>query len=112
MDKLITYSMDSIAHVDTGFKRYLHRKINWNNRLNIITGARGVGKTTLMLQHIRENLSSKPEEVLYINMDDLYFSNHSLVEFTGDFVKRGGRHLFIDEIHKYPQWSREIKNIY
>ncbi len=112
MDKLITYSIDSIARVDIGFKRYLHRKINWNNRLNIITGARGVGKTTLMLQHIRENLSSRPEEVLYINMDDLYFSNHSLVEFTGEFVKRGGRHLFIDEIHKYPQWSSEIKNIY
>jgi predicted AAA+ superfamily ATPase len=90
----------------------MHKKINWNNRLIGITGARGVGKTTLLLQYIRENLAEFPNEVIYVNMDDLYFSRNTIVDFAGEFVKRGGKYLFIDEVHKYRNWSQEIKNSY
>lgn len=112
MDKLFHYSASRIDKISTEFKRYLWTHINWNNRLNIITGARGVGKTTLLLQYIKENLFHTPDEVIFINLDDLYFSKNSLVDFTDEFVKRGGKHLFIDEVHKYPNWSQELKNIY
>lgn len=112
MDKLIEYSRLRINSVDTDFKRYLWKDINWNNRLVAITGARGIGKTTLLLQYIKENLAQKPDEVIYVNMDDLYFSKNTLVDFADAFVKRGGKYLFLDEIHKYPKWSQEIKNIY
>ncbi|MFP4065768.1 MAG: ATP-binding protein [Bacteroidales bacterium] len=112
MDKLTEYSASRIHQVDPGFKRYLWEKINWNNRLIAITGARGVGKTTLLLQHIREHLYHDPDEVLFVSMDDLFFTKTGLVEFADAFVKRGGKYLFLDEIHKYPNWSREVKNAY
>ncbi len=112
MEKLFQFSASRIAAVDTSFKRYLWNKINWNNRLIAITGARGVGKTTLLLQYIRENLNKTPDEVIYANLDDLYFSKNTLVSFADEFVKKGGKYLFLDEIHKYKNWSQEIKNIY
>src|SRR4030042_5645983 len=83
-----------------------------NKLLMVVTGARGVGKTTLLLQYIRENLNDKPDEVIYANIDDLYFSKIMLVDFADEFSKRGGKYLFLDEIHKYKNWSQEIKNIY
>ena len=112
MEILFQYSASRINSVDTSFKRYLWDKINWNNRLIAITGARGVGKTTLLLQYIRENLNDKPDQVIYVSVDDLYFSKNSLVDFADEFIKRGGKFLFLDEIHKYKNWSQEIKNIY
>lgn len=112
MDKLFEYSQLRVNSVNTSFKRYLWDKINWRNRLIAITGARGIGKTTLLLQYIKENLGQKPEEVIYVSLDDLYFSKNTLIDFADAFVKRGGKHLFLDEIHKYPNWSQEIKNIY
>ncbi|MCU0370172.1 MAG: AAA family ATPase [Bacteroidales bacterium] len=112
MDKLFQFSANRIDTVPTGFRRYLWSKINWKNRLIALTGARGVGKTTLLLQYIRENLNYSSGEVIYVSMDDLYFSKNSLVDFAGEFVKRGGKHLFIDEIHKYLNWSQEIKSTY
>ena len=112
MDKLFDYSASRIQKVDLGFKRYLWDRINWDNRLIAITGARGVGKTTLLLQHIREHLNHNPDEVLFASTDDLFFTKTSIVEFADAFVKRGGKYLFLDEIHKYPSWSREIKNVY
>jgi hypothetical protein len=112
MESLFQYSASRINSVDTSFKRYLWDKINWNNRLIAITGARGVGKTTLLLQYIRENLNDKPDQVIYVSVDDLYFSKNSLVDFADEFIKRGGKFLFLDEIHKYKNWSQEIKNIY
>ena len=75
-----------------------------------IVGPRGVGKTTLILQHIKENHSVS--DTLYVSMDDLYFANHSLLDTADEFYKDGGKFLFIDEIHKYPEWSRTLKNIY
>jgi len=112
MEKLFQFSASRINSVDINFKRYLWSKVNWRSRLIAITGARGVGKTTLLLQYIRENLNEKPDEVIYVNMDDLYFSRNTLVDFADAFVKKGGRYLFLDEVHKYKNWSQEIKNIY
>ena len=112
MDRLFQYSASRINSVDTSFKRYLWDEINWNNRLIVITGARGTGKTTFLLQYIRENLNETPNQVIYLNMDDLYFSKNSLIDFADEFGKRGGKYLFLDEIHKYKTWSQELKNIY
>lgn len=112
MEKLFQFSALRINAIDTSFKRYLWTKINWDNRLIAITGARGVGKTTLLLQYIKENLNELPDEVIYANMDDLYFAKNTLVDFADEFVKKGGKYLFLDEIHKYKNWSQEIKNIY
>lgn len=93
-----------------GFKRYLYPTINWDNRMFGIVGARGVGKTSLVLQHIKE--SHNISDTLYVSMDDLYFANHTLHETADEFHKDGGKYLFIDEIHKYPEWSRTLKNMY
>lgn len=112
MEKLFQFSASRIRSVDISFKRYMLKKINWDNRLIGITGARGVGKTTMLLQYIKENLADVPDEVIYVNMDDLYFSKNTLVDFVDEFVKRGGKYLFIDEVHKYKKWSQEIKNSY
>lgn len=112
MEKLFQFSATRIRLVDLTFKRYMFNRINWDNRLIGITGARGVGKTTLLLQYIKENLADVPAEVIYVNMDDLYFSKNTIVDFADEFAKRGGKHLFIDEVHKYKNWSQEIKNCY
>jgi len=93
-----------------GFKRYLYEKVSWDNRMIGIIGPRGVGKTTLILQHIKENLDTK--KALYVSADDMYFGENSLFDLADEFYKSAGEYLFIDEIHKYPEWSRELKNIY
>jgi hypothetical protein len=112
MEKLFQFSASRIRAVDLTFKRYMLSRINWDNRLIGITGACGVGKTTMLLQYIKENLADVPAEVIYVNMDDLYFSKNTIVGFADEFVKRGGKYLFIDEVHKYKNWSQEIKNSY
>ncbi len=94
----------------TEFKRYLYDKVSWNSRMIGIIGARGVGKTTMILQYIKENLDSKT--ALYVSADDMYFSENRLVDIADSFYKNAGKYLFIDEIHKYTDWSRELKNIY
>jgi len=112
MENLFQISTALVNSVDLKFKRYLWNGINWQNRLNVIVGARGTGKTTLMLQYIKENLMDKPDEVLYASLDDLYFAKTNLVNFAGEFVKRGGKYLFLDEVHKYKNWSQELKSSY
>ena len=100
------------------FKRSLYLKINWDSRLIEITGSRGVGKTTLMLQYIKLNYDSDDTSVLYFSADDPYFYSNSIVDTVDKFVKYGGRHIFIDEVHKYlpkhdnADWSGEMKAIY
>ncbi|HCY01331.1 MAG TPA: AAA family ATPase [Bacteroidales bacterium] len=94
----------------TDFKRYLYEKVSWDSRMIGIIGARGVGKTTMILQHIKENLNSK--KALYVSADDMYFGENKLLDLAEDFYKNAGEYLFIDEIHKYADWSRELKNIY
>lgn len=92
-------------------ERYLINKINWSNRLIAIKGARGSGKTTLLLQQIKFYLSEDAQP-LYASLDNLYFLENNLVDLAKEFVQQGGTHLFLDEVHKYPNWSREIKLIY
>ena len=101
---------DLLRKTTLDFKRYLFPTINWNSRMFGIVGPRGVGKTTLVLQHIKESHSAS--DTLYVSMDDFYFSNHSLLETADEFHKDGGRFLFIDEIHKYPEWSKTLKYLY
>lgn len=110
METLFQYSNQLIAQVDTAFKRYVYHNINWNNRLVGLIGPRGVGKTTLILQHIKTSLN--PQETLYVTSEDFYFAKNRLTDLANDFVKAGGKHLFIDEIHKYPDWSKELKLMY
>ena len=96
--------------VSDDFVRYLHDEIDWTAQLIAILGARGVGKTTMLLQHIKRFNSL--EDTLFVYADNIYFTKHTLFDLATDFYKVGGRHLFIDEIHKYKNWSQEIKNIY
>ena len=110
MENLIeTYRM-LLDRVGTGFVRYLHDQINWESRLVSILGARGVGKTTLILQHIK--LHDNPSQSLYVQADDFYFTQHRLFDLALAFYQQGGKKLYVDEIHKYRNWSVEIKNIY
>jgi len=99
-----------LQNTTTDFKRYLYEKISWDSRMVGIIGPRGVGKTTMILQYIKENLDNK--KALYVSADDMYFSENKLTELADDFYKNAGEYLFIDEIHKYNDWSRELKNIY
>lgn len=109
MEILLTKSAVKIARVPKGFKRYLFDKINYKQRLIAIRGARGVGKTTLLLQ-IADRF--KNEKVLYVALDDLFFTENTLYSLAEKFERLGGTFLLFDEVHKYPNWSREIKLIY
>lgn len=85
--------------------------INWNAPMLCIRGPRGVGKSTLLRQYIKQHFNSGSEEVLYCSLDWVYFSQHSILEVAANFYKRGGKLLVIDEVHKYDGWSREVKEI-
>ncbi len=111
MQSLYKYSKLRISNTTNSFVRYLYKEIEWGDRLIGITGARGTGKTTLMLQYIKNNYGNS-DDALYISMDNFYFTKHHLFNLAEDFYLNGGRYLFIDEVHKYPNWSIEIKNIY
>jgi uncharacterized protein len=111
MQNLYRYSSSLITDSDLRFKRYLFNQIDWNDRLIGITGARGIGKTTLLLQRIKQSFGTS-EEALYVSLDNFYFLKKSLFELAEEFSVNGGKFLFIDEVHRYPTWSSEIKNIY
>jgi len=100
-----------LSNVHLKHKRYLYDNILWDERSLLITGQRGVGKTTLMLQHLKEHYAQSPK-ALYVSVDNPYFKNISLYEFATEFEKYGGEVLYIDEIHKYNEWSTHIKSIY
>ena len=110
METLFATSRELISRVSTAFVRDKHDEIDWNSRLVAILGSRGTGKTTMILQHIR--LYDNTPQTLYVMADDFYFTAHRLVDLARQFMLQGGKHLYIDEIHKYPGWSTEIKNIY
>lgn len=110
MEALNTRFRILLQRTPTDFLRYLHHEVNWNNRLISIIGARGVGKTTMLLQRIK--LHDDPSTTLFITADDLYFSTHTIFDTAMSFYQNGGKRLYIDEIHKYKEWSRELKNIY
>jgi predicted AAA+ superfamily ATPase len=110
MERLIAQFRALIEKTDTRLVRYLHAKINWENRIIAILGARGVGKTTLLLQHIKLNCDI--QKALYVSADDFYFSSNTLFDLATQFQLNGGKYIFIDEIHKYANWSKEIKMMY
>jgi len=99
------------ARVPRTFKRFLFHEINWEARCFGIVGARGVGKTTMLLQYYVENFSS-PEECLYLSADHVLVVGYGLYRIAKEFFSFGGKGIIFDEIHKYPSWSRELKNIY
>lgn len=110
MEALRDKFLMKLYETSTGYVRQIHDRIAWNDRLVSIVGARGVGKSTVVLQHIK--LHEDVDTTLYVSADDLWFSQHTLVELAETFFKNGGKALYIDEIHKYKNWSQEIKNIY
>ena len=111
MEALLTKSINKINRFKPLFERYLYKKINWSNRLISIQGARGTGKTTLLL-HYGKELQQTKKSVVYVSMDDLYFLTNDLYGFAKTFEQQGGSYLLLDEVHKYPNWSRELKLIY
>ena len=109
MEELLTYYNTLVNRTKTDFHRYMYAEIDWEDHLIGLTGPRGVGKTTLVLQRIKETLNRNT--TLYVTAEDLYFSNHTLLALAKELADRGFTHFFIDEIHKYPNWSRELKLI-
>ena len=101
-----------LSTVPMEYVRDYMQRVNWSSRLIVIRGPKGVGKSTLMQQYIKQNFAAGDRHVLYCSADTNYFAAHSLLDLADNFVKLGGRWLFIDEVHKYPGWSREIKEIY
>lgn len=110
MERLYEFFNRKLKSTPTNFLRYKYERIKWNGRAFGIVGPRGVGKSTMILQHIKLNLDAA--DTLYVSADHIYFSEHSLVDLADYFVKMGGKHFFIDEIHKYDGWAREVKQIY
>jgi uncharacterized protein len=112
MDVLYNFHDNMVRQAGNEFYRFLYGRVNWDERMIAIRGPRGAGKTTMMLQRIRYDLQADPTTALYLSADHHWFYTHTLAETADDYVKSGGKWLFIDEVHKYPNWSREIKNIY
>ena len=110
MEKLYEFMLKQLDETRTEFVRYKYADIHWENRMLGLVGPRGVGKTTLFLQHIKKNHSLR--DTLYVTADHLYFSTHTLFDLAEDFNKNGGKYLFIDEVHKYANWSQELKLMY
>lgn len=112
METLFAKQDRLLDKMQTNLVRHLMLEINWDARLIAIRGARGVGKSTLMLQYIKMHYAQYSREVLYCTLDSIYFASHSLLDLADMFYKYGGRHLFLDEVHKYKRWSSEVKEIY
>ena len=111
IDYLYQVSNRKIAKVSLDYKRPLYHKINWDNRLIGIRGPKGVGKSTLLLQHIKEGFMDR-SKVLYVSLDNIWFSSNSLIDLVEYHYTHGGTHIFLDEVHRYKQWQDSIKNIY
>ena len=111
MEELIGYQQNLLVHTQGSFFRYLHNEVPWDQRMVAIKGLRGAGKTTLILQHIKY-FSEDADTSLYVTADHPWFYTHTLLDLADQWYKSGGRTLYIDEVHKYLNWSRELKNIY
>ena len=108
---LITVYHRKLAETSLNFKRSLYYSINWNVRMLGIKGEKGVGKTTLILQHIKETFDN-PDDALYVSMDNLWFKTHSIMDLVEHLYSKGVYFLFMDEIHKCPDWTSVLKNLY
>lgn len=112
MEILLQYHDQVLQGITNDYRRFLHDKIDWKDRMIGVKGPRGSGKTTLLLQHLKYDLGNDFKKALYITADHTWFYNNTLLETAMLWSQRGGRYLFIDEVHKYARWSRELKNIY
>lgn len=112
MEYLFEKFQQRLSYVPTTFVRSIMDDIHWDARLIGIKGARGVGKTTLLLQYIKLKLCNQLEQTLYLSLDTVWFTGQSLVDLIEEFVRKGGKYLFLDEVHKYPDWSRVLKSAY
>lgn len=110
MEQLFEFFKRKLQETPTDLVRYKYEEINWHGHALGLVGPRGVGKSTMLLQYIKMQLDEK--DTLYVSADHLYFTSHSLVDLADRFYKMGGKHLFIDEIHKYEGWSIEVKQIF
>lgn len=111
MEQLIQRFYEKYAQTNVKSIRGFASSIDWSNRLIGIKGSRGVGKTTLLLQYIKKNF--KPDnKVLYVSLDHFWFAENKLYNLADSFYKRGGELLVLDEVHRYPDWAVEVKNIY
>ena len=110
-DELYVRFLSKIKNLKLDHERSTIKSIDYNDRMICIRGPRGCGKTTFLLNHIKSNYTLDAT-VLYVSLDDIYISESTLFSFANDFALQGGKYLFLDEIHKYPNWSRELKNIY
>lgn len=108
--QLIAYMREELSHTPTEFHRYMYHRILWDDRMIGLVGPRGVGKSTMVKQYLLA--SGDTERWLYVSADHTYFTTHTLTQLADDWVKEGGLHLIIDEVHKYEGWSRELKQIY
>lgn len=108
---LINIYHRKLAATDLRFKRYLHYRIDWDVRLIGIKGARGVGKTTMLLQHIKESFD-KIDDALYVSLDNLWFNTHKLEELVEFLYTHGVMHIYLDEVHRYKDWAVLLKNFY
>ena len=107
---LVEFMDGQLKQTTSTFHRYMYDKVSWESRMFGLVGPRGVGKSTMILQYVKEHREQR--HMLYVAADHLYFSSHTLVEVVDEFTKEGGEQIFIDEIHKYENWSRELKQIY
>lgn len=112
MDSLVKIYLRLFQETEVGKLRYLYSDIDWNERCIALIGAKGAGKTTLLLQHIKMNFANKKEAALFVSIDNTWFAKHTIFDLADEFYMNGGTHLFLDEIHHYPNWAIEIKNIY
>jgi len=111
MESLFRKHRILVSQVSMKIVRQLMDTVDWDKQLVSIRGSRGVGKTTLMRQYIRRRYGVNAGEALYCVMDSMYFTTHTLLEVAERFHMMGGKHLFLDEVHKYPTWSKEVKEI-
>ena len=111
MNRLIAKYKEKIARVNLSTTRRYIDHIDWSDRLIGIRGSRGVGKTTLLLHYLKRKYKSS-DKALYLSLDDIYFTENKLYDIAEKFYKSGGETLVLDEVHKYPSWAIEIKNIY
>ena len=112
MEELFNRYQRISQKIQTDFVRSIMQEVNWNARLIGIKGARGVGKTTLLLQYLKINFTDNRALTLYVSLDSFAFRGKTLLGLADEFVRNGGKHLFLDEVHKYPNWAQELKNIY
>lgn len=101
-----------VEHTNAPVHRLLMDEINWDDRMIGIKGTRGIGKTTFLLQYAKNNFQTNDCQCLYVNMNNFYFQGRGIANFAGEFYKRGGKVLLIDQVFKEPEWSKELRKCY